>query len=236
MTADSPASNSDSQPRKWRFWIPITIIIFFATPIIWLQVTEHTFRTHALQICSMFAIILLAIWFIFLSGQSNRAKANLCIASVALAVLAAASFAMGWIRVELGEGSGWFTIRIGKLPPPPDLVLQGSKATDPESKATYRFLGPKGDGVIEGPALVTDWEKSPPEELWRRRIGEGWSSFAVGKGMAITMEQREGEELTVCYDLMTGEPLWLDKNQARFEDSSTEFTSATDDNGGFTFQ
>ena len=54
----------------------------------------------------------------------------------------------------------------------------------------------------------------PPRELWRHRIGPGWSSFAVVGNRAFTQEQRGDQEAVVCYDASTGVELWAHCDQA----------------------
>src|SRR5262249_6190307 len=80
------------------------------------------------------------------------------------------------------------------------------------------FLGRGGKGVVPGVRLGRDWTRQPPEELWRRPIGLGWSSFAVVGRWAVTQEQRGNDELVVCYDLHTGDPLWVHANPVRFSE------------------
>jgi len=80
-----------------------------------------------------------------------------------------------------------------------------------------QFLGPNRDGVWSEPVASFDWEKNPPEELWRQAIGAGWSSFAVVGRRAVTQEQRHEEELVTCYDLLSGDLLWAHSDQARLE-------------------
>ena len=53
-----------------------------------------------------------------------------------------------------------------------------------------QFLGPQRNGIIDGPALETDWSKHPPQLLWRQAVGAGWAGFAVQGRFAVTLEQR----------------------------------------------
>lgn len=70
-----------------------------------------------------------------------------------------------------------------------------------------QFLGPSRDNYLPGPPLG-DWDSAPPNELWRRKIGAGWSAFSAVNGSAVTMEQRGDEEWVTCYDARTGAPVW----------------------------
>ncbi|MEM8998491.1 MAG: PQQ-binding-like beta-propeller repeat protein, partial [Acidobacteriota bacterium] len=78
------------------------------------------------------------------------------------------------------------------------------------------FRGPRRDGVVASSSIGTDWEAEPPEVLWRRSVGPGWSSFAVAGGALFTQEQRGEEELISAYDATTGEPIWSHVEAARF--------------------
>ena len=80
------------------------------------------------------------------------------------------------------------------------------------------FRGPRMDGRLVGVKINTDWKKSPPKELWRRRIGPGWSSFVVIGNRAFTQEQRGTEEYVVCCDAKNGAEVWSHHDAARFEE------------------
>lgn len=78
------------------------------------------------------------------------------------------------------------------------------------------FRGPNRDGVVAGIVLSEDWEQTPPELLWKRAIGPGWSSFAVAENHLFTQEQIGDEEAVICMDADTGETLWTFSAKGRF--------------------
>ena len=80
-----------------------------------------------------------------------------------------------------------------------------------------RFLGNGYWAEVQGVELETDWQTHPPQELWRREIGAGWSAFAIAGDYAITQEQRGEQELVTCYRVQTGEPVWTHADNARFD-------------------
>ncbi len=78
------------------------------------------------------------------------------------------------------------------------------------------FRGPRRDGRVVGVKVNTDWDNSPPKELWRHRIGPGWSSFAVVGNLIFTQEQRGEDEYVICYDATTGGEIWSHHDTTRF--------------------
>jgi outer membrane protein assembly factor BamB len=80
------------------------------------------------------------------------------------------------------------------------------------------FRGAARDGRLTGVRIATDWDKTPPKEIWRQRVGPGWSSFAVVGDRLFTQEQRGDDELVVCYDAASGAERWSHRNTTRFNE------------------
>ena len=62
-----------------------------------------------------------------------------------------------------------------------------------------------------------NWGGNLPQEVWRRRVGPAWSSFAVVGDRLVTQEQRGAWESVVCYQAGTGAELWIHRDEVRFD-------------------
>ncbi len=95
------------------------------------------------------------------------------------------------------------------------------------------FRGPGRDGIVRGVAIATNWNEKPPKELWRRRVGLGFSSFVAVGNYIFTQEQRRQDEIVVCYRADNGEEVWVNATKARFDNSTGSGPRATPtfDNG-----
>lgn len=80
-----------------------------------------------------------------------------------------------------------------------------------------RYCGHHGDRLIPSPLPGTDWTVNPPKEIWRRPVGDAWSSISIVGGQLWTQEQRGEVECTVCYDSSTGAEIWRREDPARYD-------------------
>jgi outer membrane protein assembly factor BamB len=81
------------------------------------------------------------------------------------------------------------------------------------------YRGGARDATVVGVKIVTDWKTAPPEQVWRRRVGPGWSSIVIVAGRLFTQEQRGEIEAVVCYDAATGDEVWVHEDKTRFSEA-----------------
>ena len=102
-------------------------------------------------------------------------------------------------------------------------VTESDLFSDRDSQAQwpgFRGAARNGHAVAPATGLVTDWQTNPPEQLWRRPVGPGWSSFAVHGQRIYTQEQRGDQESVSCYRASDGEPIWRHGDPIRFFESN----------------
>ena len=80
------------------------------------------------------------------------------------------------------------------------------------------FRGADRMGHTKAPKLATDWQANPPKLLWKKPVGAGWSSFAVAGPFAFKQEQRGPSEVVACYEIATGDEVWTQQREARFDE------------------
>ena len=71
-----------------------------------------------------------------------------------------------------------------------------------------QFLGNARDGVVQNDEFSVAWKERLPRVIWRKPIGAGWASFAVGDGLAITLEQMDEQECITAFGLTSGDVHW----------------------------
>ena len=103
----------------------------------------------------------------------------------------------------------------GAKPELPESGKLGLALANPEWPG---FRGADRASRSRGPQISTNWTALPPRQLWKIRVGPGWSSFAVAGRLLFTQEQRGPKETVVCYDGETGHEVWNQQIETRFDD------------------
>ena len=216
-----------------RVLLAVACLAFAPAAIAWAFATEHFARSWILLVSPVIGLGLIALWYLLLGwGRFSRRARNFGV--FVLAVLVAGAVFKGFFRYD-GSTSGaslpryvwrWSAPPAEDLPEPAVPVNPEIPALDESLRGVVdspQFYGPNRDGMWPEEDLTAsfDWVANPPEEIWRRPVGLGWSGFAVAGRRAITQEQRGDEELVSCHDLMTGQPLWIHRDEARFYNDAT---------------
>jgi len=207
-------------PRGHRLWfLAVTALLVVAGLILPLfrPELERNLAAWLRAATLLLGALLVIVWYVFLSRLEIKARVLTGILLVILGVEAPQllrvdgsvdgrglpKFAWKWQRSPAAALSG-------KVP----ILLPPTPAAD--AGEVPGFFGPNRDGIVTGARLATDWAAQRPTQLWRQPIGAGWSAFAVVGGRAITQEQRGEEEAVSCYDVRTGQLVWLHTDEAHF--------------------
>ena len=214
--------NDSSSPPPIRWWPAIVILGVSAVAIgvarLWPSVVDFQIRNVVIFVVIAIALLILTIWWLLFSRAPWRMR--LTVFAVVLALGGALTAVFGW-RGVTGDFVPIFEPRWRRHAAPTPRHAE-PRATPAESGRPDfpQYLGPQRNGVIsDGPALARDWQKEPPEVLWRQPIGTAWSGFAIVGNRAVTLEQRGEQEMVTCLDMLTGKQLWTYGYAARFEGS-----------------
>jgi outer membrane protein assembly factor BamB len=222
--------SQNSNPRRMRWWIPVSLIVLAGGTAAYLRSSDIPFVEPILIALGLLTTLLLGGWYIFFTGLLWRTR--LALLFICAGLLAGLYFGLKqFTRIEGSIGGSGIPRLVWKWSPKPEgpaapLSLEPPAAspnllagTVPAGQSSFpQFLGPDRSGVLTGIPLGRDWNGSPPKALWRQPIGLGWSAFAVSGQHAVTQEQRREEELIVCYELQTGHAMWAHTNRVRFSE------------------
>ena len=222
---------SDASQFRWGWGLGILTTGAATEGIVWTNFApDATYQVMwSIQVVSGTAFALL-LWWTFASGLAWSSR----LTGLGIVVGACGAF-LGTFRFESFEGDMWPRFRF-RFEPTAEERLQDFLATestsptpsteqDGDSKAGLTvtssdwpgFRGANRDGIAAVSPGEFDWTKEPTE-LWRHPVGRGWSSFAVVQGRAFTQEQRDELECVVCYDVKSGQQIWVHEDAERFDE------------------
>lgn len=88
------------------------------------------------------------------------------------------------------------------------VLLAGLTHAQPALEGWRQWGGPTRNFKISSAPIARTWPASGPRQLWRRALGEGYSSVLADEGTLVTMYRREDSEIVVALDAATGATRW----------------------------
>jgi len=190
-----------------------------------LKFDESTFSFVSLFVLFPLGILLSLIWWVFLSGVDGKTGLLGFLGFLILAGSVVAS-----VRVESFEGDMFPRFAWRWSPTSEDLARE-AKAVQQKSELDVStrelkvedddwpaFRNDDREGRVLDVQLDRNFSEHPPQELWRIKVGLGWSSFSVVDDLCWTQEQLGEEELVVCYELETGKEVWTHADRTRWSE------------------
>src|SRR5947209_19749134 len=85
-----------------------------------------------------------------------------------------------------------------------------------EGAAWTQWGGPHRNFTTDASGLKSSWPATGPKVIWKRPLGEGYSSPSVDGNVLYTMYGRPGEEIVIAMDAGTGKTLWEHSTPLKF--------------------
>jgi outer membrane protein assembly factor BamB len=205
-------------------WWPVPVILGLAAgAVVWVwqfyerQRQDRNIATASIGLITLF---LLLLWCLLLSRLRWQIRLGVLGGVVGLIMVVMALFRFHGVTGDLVPVLQW------RWEHP--VLLSLAEQTNPIVSTTLaqrnqltndwpQFLGPYRNSMVEWPRLARDWKAQAPQRLWLRPVGAGWSGFAIAGNRAITQEQRGEDESVICYDVLSGAPLWAHSYPAHFQ-------------------
>ena len=224
------AGNPDnpSNPLAGIRWKPIAIWLGLLTLVVTVyhmlysgeEGALHGFEGFAYAIYVVTVGISILVWWLLLSGVSPRGK----LMGVLVAVVFLSLFKVDGYRGDLmpkvvfrwsGATIGTHSQLVGDGHLGHQEITFDGYTLQETDWGDYRGAGRKG--IVQGGGFEDSWLQ--PVELWRIKVGKGWSSFiSVGK-LCWTQGQSGGDELVTAYDIGSGAKIWEHSDPVRFDET-----------------
>lgn len=223
----SPANTVRARRFRWKSGIAVLALGACGTVVANRLAPDNTTLVIRTLTGIGFTFIAALAWWIFFSGLSIRARfvglIGLAVCGVGLMLCVKKIVFDGDMRPHvqfvwdppspIERSQKW----LAENAPAAPVVEEPASILEIVETDWPRYCGRNGDREILEPPCSFDWKANPPKELWRRPVGEAWSSFSVVGSRLFTQEQRGDLECVVCYDADSGKELWRREDPARYE-------------------
>jgi outer membrane protein assembly factor BamB len=92
----------------------------------------------------------------------------------------------------------------------------------PAQTAWTQWGGPNRNFIVDAVPIADSWPASGPRLLWKRPLGEGYSSLLIENGVLYTMYGTQGREVVLAADAQTGKTLWEHSTPISFRSDAPE--------------
>jgi outer membrane protein assembly factor BamB len=92
----------------------------------------------------------------------------------------------------------------------------------PQGLPWTQWGGPNRNFQTTASGIKDTWPANGPRVIWKRPLGEGYSSPIVEGGMLYTMYGRRGEEIVLAANAETGETLWEQSASMTFQSDAQQ--------------
>ena len=99
-------------------------------------------------------------------------------------------------------------LNVGLAVPALGQAAKSLTQTAPRAVPWTQWGGPHRNFQTETGGLRDSWPASGPRVIWKRPIGEGYSSTIVEGNMLFAMYGRRGEEIVLAANAETGATIW----------------------------
>ena len=83
--------------------------------------------------------------------------------------------------------------------------------------------GPNRNFTVETTGLADEWTETGPRQLWKRELGDGYSTILVDDGVLYTMYRIRDDDFTIAMQPADGKTIWQHKNPSPFTKTMAEF-------------
>jgi len=96
-------------------------------------------------------------------------------------------------------------------------------APSPFAGEWLQWGGPNGDFTVAGEGLADRWPDEGPPLLWKRPLGDGYSSILFENNRLYTMYRDAEQEVIVCLNAGSGETIWEHRYRRTFWSDHTAY-------------
>src|SRR5262245_27241198 len=94
--------------------------------------------------------------------------------------------------------------------------------TQPKETPWLQWGGPHRNFQTEATGLAERFPASGRRVMWKRDLGEGYSSILVENGVLYTMYGRPNQEITLAADAKSGKTIWERPNAVSFHNDASD--------------